>query len=185
MPRTARSDTRKQSILLLYELLQLVIQTPSKYATHPIASCLHSQAALSKFESPPDSIEASSLNTLKRNSEEIPGGYGGFDRARQLAYAALSTLDTSTEHESGTKRSMELRIKKLSSSLASAHEDLLLLSRLLERSMRLGRQYANNGGISTALAERCRREQSEILDMLTLRQTQIGRLSLVGDKVER
>jgi len=174
--------TRVESARALHDLLLLVVATPAAYVHAPIADHLKSQGLLAEFESHSDRIVAGSLNTLKRASTKLAGGFEAIDRLRNQARHSLEVERRRiTQASKTTKAVLTDRAKRLSSDLAAAREDLLLLTRLLERALSQGRQYATESG-NAALKDRCAREQTELLDMMTLRQTSPARLMLIkGD----
>lgn len=175
------TPSRLSSANALRKLLLLVVANPSAYSRAPISGHLKSQSALAGFSSDELRIRGGSLNTLKRSCIGIEGGFEALDRLRKGALDSLRAEDAKQlATPKTTKAALAERVSRLSSDLAAATEDLLLLSRMLERALRQGRQYANDSG-SSLIAERCNKDQSEIRDMMTLRQTSLGKFKVIKD----
>lgn len=161
---------RDTSIRALLALLEAAQARPSEERHQAIHVYLHSQAALAKYADPSAGITSCSLNTLKKSCLVIPGGFMALDHARRRALAALDNAHAGRNFDEGTsKRALQARVKKLRQLLQASTEDLLLMTRLLDRSLRYCRQYANDSR-NPGLIERCARDEAEMRDMLSLRQ---------------
>jgi len=182
MGKAAIEDTRVQSAAALTSLLDEAIDKPGSDVARMLKPHLARQSSLAAYAEDSKGIRACSLNTLKRACVNIPGGFAGIDSRRLRALAAIrsqidysETTDTAGE---GSKRELEKRVKKLREKFDTATEDLMLLTRMLEKAMRQGKLYAAESR-QPALVERCAREQAEIRDMMSLRQTAATALHIV------
>lgn len=152
-------------------LLTEIIEFPEKFLHLPITHALSSQGKLANFEDEKRGIASHSLNTLKRQASLLAGGFDELERLRLNAKERLAAESRrSTGAKPTTRAALKLRSDALASSLQSADHDLLLLSRMLQLSMAQGRSYAEDSR-NPAVKERCRREQLELLHMMTLVKT--------------
>ena len=171
---------REKSAYALVAFLESVQARPREECHHEVREYLHSQASLAKYDDQSVGIRACSLNTLKKSCSVIPGGFMALDAARRRALAALEEHEEEICDVGASKRALQNRVKKLRQLLQASTEDLLLLTRLLERALRNGRQYAVDSR-SASLIERCAREQAEVRDMLSLRQVAESHLHVLGE----
>lgn len=165
------TDSRVKSILALLALLDMFIQNPDSDEVKLLKSYLKSQRSLASFTDRAKGIVGCSLNTMKRLCVNVPGGFSAIDsRRRQALLAANKRASQSVDLPATSKRSLQVRALRLRELLDISSEDLLLLTRMFEKSLHQGRLYALESN-SPAIIERCRREQAELRDMMSLRQT--------------
>lgn len=182
MTRADIGDQRHASTTELVRLLTFVRNEPGSAEATSVFPFLSAQGRLAKYVHSQRGIQACSLNTLKRSCALLPGGFTALDELRCRALAAIKEDQGPTQEiEASSKRKLQERTQRLQAKLQAATEDLLLLTRLLERSMRQARQYAVDSK-SAGLLERCAREQAELRDMSTMRKTPPPSLRLVGRK---
>lgn len=168
---------RAKSIEAIRALLKNAIAVPSDYVNHPLAGVLKSQGRLAQYGDPVLGIFGCALNTFKRACIQLPGGYKAMNDLRLQALARILSARVSDPPKT-TKLALRSRVQSLSSDLQVLNGDLLLLTRMLELALRHGRQYASDSR-NHAIVERCRREQAEIRDMMTMRRTSNRQLKLV------
>jgi len=183
--KRATEEQRIAAILALERLLSEVSGNPRAPAAKELGSALVSQAALAAFSAVDRGIIGCSLNTFKRMCVHIDGGFGAMDARRLRAAAALQAVATEpTESAKSTKERVQKRANTLNEKLAVATEDLMLLTRLLERAMSQGKQYATDSR-DPSIVERCRREQADLRDMMSLRRVGQVPLRLVTGTEDR
>lgn len=174
-----KPDVRAASLSALEKLLQEVVTAPKAFIGTPIHKHLGSQGLLADYADEVRGITSCSLNTLKRSSVSIAGGFEALDRMRRRALECVSsTADAPERTDKSTKRALAKRLADTSRNLETAHEDLALLTFLLQRAMRHGRQYAAQTK-STAVIARCEADQAEIADMMARRRTTVRHLNVV------
>lgn len=174
----SEAPDRHSSMRALRIELESAIAVPLNYAGKPLASALRSQGQLAKHSDPDLGISACALNTFKRACADFPGGYRAFDALRLEALARLEAARKNATPKT-TKAALQSKAQSLSGELAILEGDLLLLTKMLELALRQARSYALDGK-NKAIIELCRREQNAIRDMMTLRRTHKGRLTLVN-----
>jgi hypothetical protein len=177
MESMASESTRAKTAMALKLLLERAEADPKEFVDHPLAQCLLSQSALASYESAEEEIYACSLNTFKRACIEVPGGFKAINALR-LRLQEKIELARSSAPPKTTKRSLQSKSDYLTKELSLADGDLLVLTKMLEIALRNGRQYAIESR-NPSIIERCRREQDEIRDMMTMTQTSSKRLTLV------
>ena len=165
-----RVERNTQSVLSLRDFLLKVIREPGKFNQNEVLmSQLKSQGGLSKYHDEAHGIHPSSINTLKRICESSLEG--GFDALDRLRLAALQALEHETQIQKKTsevtRNGMQQRIKELELDNQLLQQALLLLSYLLEKSMRQARHYAEQA-IQEAVRMICDKEQKEIRSFLSL-----------------
>jgi hypothetical protein len=171
---------RSASAAALAGLLKHVLDKPDSPEAKELLPHLGSQGSLARYSHKERGVIACSLNTLKRACSLMPGGFDALDSLRRRALHAIDSYEPQSSASSmSSKRQLQNRLHLLKARLDGATEDLLLLTRLLEKSMRHARQYAIDSG-SPGLIERCAREQAELRDMMTLRQAEMPILRLVA-----
>lgn len=156
---------------LLEELTQRKGEVWEKYAAGMLPF-LASQGALARYTNYELEINDCSLNTLKRISDDcIEGGFQALDQLRRTALALLNRQRVNGAQPSrSSKASLQEKIDKSDEIIKQLRGDLLLLTLVLEKSLDQGRTYASEG--SELLRIRCKKEQRELLETLTLRKTQ-------------
>ncbi len=162
-----------QSVFSLYDFLQSIIRAPAHF-DRTLIKHLKSQGALSKYCDESKGIYPSSINTLKRICEKsLDGGFDALDRARQ---AALQAIDNETHKQQCGKKItriiLQQRINELEMSNQVLRQELLLLSFLLEKSMRQARHYAEQA-MQEHVRLICEKEQKEIRSFLSLSNTDL------------
>lgn len=108
------------SIRALSELLRSIIQSPAEFANDgSLKEALKSQGNLAKYERTSDSIVPSSINTLKKWSEEyLDGGWNGLDHLRKnAAEALLRHAQKQQKSNKTTKDGLRQRADELEESL--------------------------------------------------------------------
>lgn len=170
-----RVERSTQSVFAIRGLLREVIDSPSLFIKDQIlVQALKSQGALAKYADQARGISTSSLNTVKRIADvALEGGFDALDRLRQSAGMVLEKQafeDKSPNKES--KAGLSIRLIKREAEIKSLREDLLLLTLAFEKSLRQGNRYATKADESVHAL--CKREQRELLDILTLRQNSLN-----------
>jgi hypothetical protein len=161
-----------RSTVALAKLLGEAIGSPAEHLQVPgLAAALKSQGALANFGAAGSGVTSSSLNTIKRIANEVlDGGFDGLDRLRRAALDALTMASTKATHSNKVdKAGLTLRVEELEADNQSLRQDLLLLTFVLEKALRQAKNYAAKG--DSASQTLCRREQRELLDMLSLRRS--------------
>jgi hypothetical protein len=165
-----RIEKNNQSVLKLRDLLRDIITLPSKYLEETlILQSLKSQGALAKLSDESRGIFPSSINTQKRIAENIvEGGFEALDKLRVKALFAVEKMaHTNKQPDKETKAGLSLTINQLQSEIESIRYDLLLLTLVFEKSLRQSARYASQA--NTSVQALCKKEQRELLDMLTIR----------------
>ena len=165
-----RIEKSNQSLLALSSLLREVINHPETYIhDQQLNTAFNSQGALAKFSNTSKGIFSLSINTQKRIADSIiNGGYEGLNKSRINALLALeSSLHTNKKPNKETKAGLLLVNQQLEKEMQSIRHDLLLLTLAFEKSLRQGAVYASRSDSPTQAL--CKKEQRELLDMLTLR----------------
>lgn len=161
LPNSRLDSTNKLSLFL-----KDIISDPHSFLAHPIAACLDNQTSLAAFDDPTLGIRGCALNTLKAAAREVPGGFVAIDNLRTQAFSKLHAARQPVRQKT-TRAILQETVAELSTSISLYEGDLLLLTQMLELALRQGRQYAIEG-TNQATIERCRREQNDIRDMMTL-----------------
>jgi len=159
-----------QSTVALRELLHEVIQEPSKFSEDDaLRNALKSQGAISRHCNEKRGICISSINTLKRICDKsLDGGFNALDRLRVAALQALKDKQQKTNRSNKiTRGGMDQRIAELEFENQILQQELLMISQLLEKSMRQARLYAKQSSQNNVLMV-CEKEQKEIRAFLTL-----------------
>lgn len=166
-----RVERNTQSVLALYQLLRDVVSNPALYTHNKLLrDSLISQGSLSKFNDESMCIIASSLNTIKRIAEAtLDGGFDSLNRMRIGAQESLIKEENKkTRSNKVDKIGLSKRVKELECENLSIRQDMLLLTLAFEKSLSQGKIYAQKTEIPAVIAL-CKREQRELLDMLSLR----------------
>jgi hypothetical protein len=105
---------------------------------------------------------------VKRLAKFIEGGYAALDQLRGAAKEEL-TRETGkgSPPQNKSKSVLLLELEGQEDQLQAAEEDKELLFFCLEKALRQARYYASEAGPTVVAL--CKREQRELLDMLTLR----------------
>jgi len=167
-----RVERNTQSVIALQELLRDVISNPTSYTNHSsLRDSLTSQGSLAKFNDESKCIFASSINTIKRIAEaSLNGGFDSLNRLRIGAQESLAKEESKkTRSNKVDKIGLVKRVNELEDENQSLRQDLLLLTLAFDKSLAQSKIYAQKTDIS-AVAALCKREQRELLDMLSLRQ---------------
>ena len=176
------TNARLASTQALARLLEEVIRNPNSDAARKIEALLASQGTLARFSDSALGVVGCSLNTLKRSCTLTPGGFPALDGLRQRALSAIATRseEMGDAPTKTTKRQLQAKSHSLKESLNCAMEDLMLLTVILEKSIRQAKLYAQESK-QAHLIERCAREHAELRDMMSLRRTTIkGPLRVVS-----
>lgn len=166
-----RVERNTQSLLSLEAFLHFVVNNPSEFLTDmALRDALRSQGALSKFSYSGRGVVGSSLNTIKRIAEgAIAGGFEALDRLRVAARDAIAIEEAKRQQSNKTtKVGLTKRVKNLEASNQQLRQDLFLLTMLFEKSLKQGYNYAAKTD-KPAIVTLCKREQRELIDMLSLR----------------
>lgn len=170
---------RSRSVAALKSLLEEAAANPTSPDAQELKSYLGSQGRLARYSNEALGIEACSLNTMKRACVFVDGGFDAVDALRRRALAALSAFEVEpADPTEGSKRQLQRRAKRLRERLDASTEDLILMTRVLEMAMRQAKRYAIESG-NPGTVERCNREQSDLRDMLSLRQVSLPALRVV------
>lgn len=168
-----RIEENTKSVTALANFLREVIQGPASIAeSDAVILALKSQGALSKFADERRGISSSSINTLKRISEScIPGGFDALDRLRINAREALvAERSRLTNSKRTDKIGLTNTVNCLKADKLLLLQDLARLTNAFQKSLRQGRNYAQQANNQFVLAL-CIREQRELLDELSLMHT--------------
>lgn len=167
-----RVERNKQSIFALCSYLQEVAQTPDKIVDEELIAALKSQGALAKYSNQMRNIVSSSINTMKRIcAQYLDGGFDALDRLRVITLRTIEdSRNRNTSSNKITRKYMVQRIKELKLSNQKLKQELLLITQLLEISMRQARYYANQS-MQDSLRILCEKEQQEIRAHLSLSNT--------------
>lgn len=182
-----RVQRNTESFNALCGLLKEVIRNPAPYGRDgTLREALRSQGSLAKFESSTLGIVASSLNTMKRIAERGSiGGYADLDLLRIRAQEAIEKEAAKTNRpKRNTKSELEKRISELKQERLRLQEDLLLLTYVLEKSLTQARNYASQAS-DPAILIRCKREQRDLLDMLSSAESSIDRSNMAHLRHEK
>ena len=165
-----RVERNTQSVFALRDLLQEILQEPATFIEDAsLLKALRSQGAISKYHNENRSIYISSINTLKRICEKsLEGGFDALDRLRTAALQAIEDEQQKTKRSNKITRSrMSQRIVELNAENQLLQQELLLMSQLLEKSMRQARHYADQA-MHENVRMLCEKEQKEIRAYLSL-----------------
>lgn len=148
-----RVEKNTQSVIFLKNMLKDACQNPSDYANDLyLTKSLKSQGAIAKYTNEDNYIYASSLNTVKRVSDEcIEGGFQTLDKLRLAAYdAIMQNKDKVNDSNKTTKVGLVKRVNEL--------EQELLLLRKVNYNLLQGIARASNAlqSISQVSDERAR-----------------------------
>jgi len=110
-----------------------------------------------------------SINTLKAYADDVVEG--GFLTLDQLRKAALESINNYVERNrrsnKTTKAGLTKRVKEQEIEVSYLRQDLLLLTIIIEKSLRQGRQYAEQSNRQRTV-DLCEKEQGELRRMLSL-----------------
>ena len=165
-----RVERNNQSVVALRKLLHEVIHEPTKFKEDDkLRNALKSQGGLSQYCNEGRGIYVSSINTLKRICEKsLEGGFNALDRLRVSALQAMEDEQQNINRSNKiTRGGINQRIAELEVENQVLQQELLLISHLLERSMRQARRYAEQSTHNNVLII-CEKEQKEIRAFLTL-----------------
>ncbi len=165
-----RVERNTQSVFALRDYLQEVLQEPSRFIEEVLLlTALKSQSAVSKYHNEKRSIYISSINTLKRIcNKSIDGGFEALDRLRIAALRAIEDEQQKTKRSNKiTRRGMSQRIIELNAENQILQQELLLISHLLEKSLRQARHCADQA-MHDNVRMLCEKEQKEIRAYLSL-----------------
>lgn len=171
-----------QSIYSLRDFLFEVIREPASFSQNQeLLKCLKSQGALAKYHDETYGIYPSSINTLKRICEKsFEGGFDALDRLRREAFEAIENEQKKLKKINKiTRIGLQQRISELEKTNQVLQQELLLLSYLLEKSMRQARYYAQHTHRDQVRLI-CEKEQNEIRSFLSLSST----TTLFKDKIK-
>lgn len=165
-----RVERNTKSMFALRDLLRGVLQSPANFnGDEPLLKALKSQGAISKYANERLGIHISSINTLKRICEKyLDGGFDTLDRLRVAALQAMENKHQKMNRSNKiTRTGMNQRIAELEIENQILQQELLLISYLLEKSMRQSRHYAEQAAHSN-IRVICEKEQKEIRAYLSL-----------------
>lgn len=169
MKKEARIERHVESLEALSKLLLDVVHNPSAFAEDGVLlAALNSQSGTAKYSCPDRGILGTSLNTLKRISDRyFKNGYDALEVLRKGALESHLREDR-RHHRSNkkTKTGLAERVQELEQKNAQLREDLILLTSLLNESVRNARQYASSDPINAAI---CKKNERVLLDKLSLR----------------
>jgi hypothetical protein len=134
-----RVERNTQSVIFLKNMLKEVCQNPSDYVNDLyLTKSLKSQGAITKYANEEKGIYGSSLNTVKRISDEcIEGGFQALDKLRSTAYdAIIQNKERANDSNKTTKVGLVKRVNEL--------EQELLLLRKINYSLLQGIARASN-----------------------------------------
>ncbi|WP_047540107.1 hypothetical protein [Methylotenera versatilis] len=162
------------SVRALRTLLVEVMENPKLFVENKeLISSLKCQGKLSKFEDANKGITKSSLNTLKRISDEIL--VGGFSALNQLRIEALYLIEKEMVDRKKsyqlTKHDLKNQISEKEAYILKLKEELLILTMIVEKLIFQGKNYALKTQ-NPSLIALCGKEQREILEMLSFSQSQ-------------
>ncbi|CAI8947623.1 hypothetical protein [Pseudomonas zeae] len=169
---------QRQYVQALIELLETARQNPTQ-ALHDetLIAALKSQGTLCQLSLADQGIFKVSLNTFKRYCQDhAPGGFAALDRLR---HAARSAIEQARQHVKSTRKSQKHLLLETRAENAQLLLDNLLLTRLLQLSMRQSQAYATYAGDTNLMALH-QKELRELLDLLTC-----VRSDTRGEKLEK
>jgi hypothetical protein len=168
-----RVEKSTKSLKSLVAFIQEIVNDPTPFAKDErLRKMLRSQGSLAKFSDDSLGICSTSLNTVKRQADaSFEGGFAHLNRLRLTALSALASVERVAE--SGNKRTkagLEQEVGRLERSEQQLYQDLLRLSDAFQKSLRHGRNYAEEANDPVVL-QRCIREQKELLAEVSLMST--------------
>lgn len=167
MTSVGRTPIHIDSVLNLYALLEEAVSKPQSFADDPLfIAALQSQGSLAKYTNSEKSIAPSSINTLKRISENrINGGFVALDAKRVAARTTISDyLSHSEKPKKSTNSGLRATIKQLELQLQTAHSSSWQLTKALNESLKDSRSYAASSGMPS-IVERCKKDQQKLLQV--------------------
>lgn len=151
-------------------LLSDIAENPKNYLQQKsLVTALRSQNSLANFIDLSFEIIGSSLNTQKKISENVlDGGYEQLDKQRKSALFALQRIEEKNKKpDKASRLGLLNEVKLLKSEIQTLRNDLLLMTLAFDKSLLQGARYARQS--SPSVQELCKKEQRELLDILTLR----------------
>lgn len=121
-----RVERNTQSVIFLKNMLKDVCQNPSDYVNDLyLTKSLKSQGAITKYTNEDKCIYGSSLNTVKRISDDcIEGGFQALDKLRSTAYdSIIQKKEKENDSNKTTKIGLVKRVNEL-------EQELLLLRKI-------------------------------------------------------
>ena len=166
-------ERHRKSVLALRSLLLEVCKTPASFADNAaLIVALKSQGALAAFEDDEREVVSSSLNTVKRVSAlALPGGFGELNALRVRAALLLRRAIANPKRAYGSKGDLKRRVDSLGEANNLLRRDLLLITKVVDLSMRQARRYAELAGPD--VSAKCQREQRELYAFLSARSEQV------------
>lgn len=165
-----RVEKNQLSLLALCDLLRDIVSNPHSYVNYAsINNALHSQGALAKFVDESRGIHSSSINTQKRISENVlEDGYQTLNKLRLTAQLSIEQFNLSSQiPKKDTRAGLLAIIEQLKADKQSLKEEMLLLTMVLDRSLRQSERYASQA--NSAIQALCKKEHRELLDILSSR----------------
>jgi hypothetical protein len=149
----------------MVDLLEHVQQEPARFREQStLVESLQSQGKLCRLSMPDIGLFAVSLNTFKRYCQRhVAGGFDALDRRRKAARTAIERCRRVGPTARKTQKGL---IGELQADNAQLTLDNLLLTKLLQVSMRQARFYATTSGTPSLMALHDK-EQREMLDLLS------------------
>lgn len=170
MTLDSRVEKNSRSIIALHALLEKIAHEPAEFAKdETLRKALKSQGALSKLSITDRGICATSLNTVKRISDDVlAGGFEILDRRRIAAMNAIAAHRAEGQCSNKvTKTGLTLRVKEVENRLQQAYQDLWHITMAFEKALVQGRHYAKQSH-NPAISALCEREQRELRSMISL-----------------
>ena len=153
------------SVIELGKYLRQIIDHPESISpSNEILLALTSQGRLAKFEDEKRMIRRSSINTIKRIADAaIDGGFDALDRLRKSALEVITRAKLESSNASkGNKADLTMRLHSLEDKYQILQQDLLLLTRVFQKSLSQSRHYAAKAE-NPAVVALCAREQRDLL----------------------
>lgn len=164
------------SVTALRDYLREVINNPGEYFEDDnFRKALNSQGAISKLRDQERGINPSSKNTIERiANKSLEGGFVALDRLRLGAIEAIDSYrNRAGKSDKITKQGLLKRVNELEMENLRLRQDLLLHTLVLNKSLTQSANYVSSSG-NALLVSLCEREQRELRDMLSLRETVVS-----------
>ena len=133
-----------------------------------LMKAVRSQQKLASLADPARKIAPCAVNTLKSAADlYLPGGFKELENLRLYAKSRLANVT----RQISTKKSKVMlneNIVRLERQVCVQNEDLAVLTWVLVKLLRQGRNYADQAG--GAVVHICKKEQNELLTMMTERE---------------
>lgn len=164
-------DQKRISIEKLLDLLNLIKKSPTNYHDDvEIRRALNRQSALAHYSNEAIGIYPTSLNAMKAHAQQfIPGGFSYLDSIRRSALESFNkqTVENPPKN-SNSKIVLTQKINSLKSSQIQLMQDMVLMTMLLEKAIKMASNFARMEPNDLTLTL-CQKETEEIYRSLGFR----------------